>query len=223
MGVHDGHRDRLRSTFIEHGLDSFSELNTLELLLFYTRQRADTNPLAHALLDRFGSLSGVLNASFEELLEVNGIGENSAALIKLLPEIVKKAAGNEKRLPKQITNPDLAAEVLIPKFMFEEDEIAILLCLDANKRVIKSEEISRGVVNSVDLSSRRIAELALRSKASSVILSHNHPDGSLTPSTSDINTTKQLAQSLALLGIKLDDHIIIAGNAYSSLCTLGYL
>ena len=83
MGVHDGHRERLKERFIEHGLTSFNELNALEMLLFYAIPRKDTNPIAHALLDRFGSLNAVFDASVRELCEVEGIGQNAAVQARL--------------------------------------------------------------------------------------------------------------------------------------------
>ena len=88
--VHEGHRDRLRQRFLQEGLENFQDHNVLELLLFYSIPRKDTNEEAHNLINRFGSLSGVFDASFEELCEVKGIGENSAALIKIMPELFKK-------------------------------------------------------------------------------------------------------------------------------------
>lgn len=91
MGVHDGHRERLRWRFIEHGLKNFNELNSLELLLFFAIPRRDTNELAHTLLARFGTLAGVFDASYEELTSVPGVGENAAALIMLVPQILKKS------------------------------------------------------------------------------------------------------------------------------------
>ena len=90
MGVHDGHRERLKSRFLEHGIDSFNDLNALELLLFYAIPRRDTNVIAHALLDRFGGLSGVFEASVPELTDVPGVGENAALLLKLVPQMMKK-------------------------------------------------------------------------------------------------------------------------------------
>lgn len=222
MGVHDGHRGRLRGKFLENGLSGFDDITTLELVLFYSVPRQDTNPIAHRLLDRFGSLSGVLNASQEELYDA-GLSDSTVALLKLMPEVVKKSAQKEKRSVKRITSPELASEYLIPKFMFDRDEKALLLCLDSNKKIIRCDEIARGVVNTVDLNVRLIAEKALQSKASSVILSHNHPDGSLTPSADDISTTQQLSKSLSLIGIQLDDHLIISGDSFTSLRALGYM
>ena len=86
MGIHDGHRERMKKRFLEHGLDNFDDVNALELLLFYALPRKDTNALAHALLDRFGSLAGVLDASAADLLSVDGVGESIAGLLRLIPE-----------------------------------------------------------------------------------------------------------------------------------------
>ena len=222
MGVHDGHRGRLRDKFLENNLAGFDDITTLELLLFFSIPRRDTNPVAHRLLDRFESLAGVLNASREELY-AEGLSDSSVALIKLIPEIMKKSAQKDVSHAKRVTSPELAADYLIPKYMFERDEKALLLCLDANKKIIRCDEIAKGVVNTVDLNVRLIAEKALQSKASSVIISHNHPDGSLTPSSDDISTTKQLSASLNLLGIALDDHLIVSGDSFVSLRALGYM
>ena len=136
MGVHDGHRDRLKNRFIEHGIDSFNDLNALELLLFYAIPRRDTNVLAHDLLDKFGSLSGVFDAGLRELTEVPGIGENAALLIKLVPQMVKKcriSRVNDIRIFR--SSADLG-RFLVPHFMDERDELVLLLCLDSRKALI---------------------------------------------------------------------------------------
>lgn len=223
MGIHDGHRERLRKRYLEEGIESFDEINVLELLLFYAAPRVDTNPLAHRLLDAFGSLDGVLSASPEELKMVEGIGDSAAVLLKLIPDVVKKAAMRTKREGIQITSPRLAADYLLPKFFFEEDEKVLMLCLDANKRIIRCETVAEGVVNMVEMNVRKVAETALRAKASSVILAHNHPDGNVQPSREDIATTEQLSKALQLLGIALNDHVIVCEEDYVSLCELGYL
>ena len=135
MGVHDGHRERLRARFAEHGLESFNELNALELLLCYAIPRRDTNELAHRLLDAFGSLSGVFQASMQELTSIPGIGENAAALILMVPQIVKKAHVSKAKETKIIRNSTDAGNYLLPYFLDEQDEIVMMLCLD-NKRAV---------------------------------------------------------------------------------------
>lgn len=223
MGVHDGHRERMRGRFIEHGLDNFNELNALELLLFYAIPRKDTNPIAHALLDRFGSLSGVFEASVRELTEVEGVGESAAALIMLIPQIVKKSVVSRSGSRPVIDTARQAAEYLVPRFLFEKDEFFLLLCLDSEKRLISCTEIGRGVVNAVDINVRRIAETALKNRASYVLISHNHPDGNPLPSREDDYVTKQVCSAMRAISIPLTDHLIISGENYSSYASSGMM
>ena len=223
MGIHDGHRERLRVNFIENGLDGFNELNSLELLLFYAIPRRDTNELAHRLLDRFGSLNGVFDASFYELMEVDGIGENAASLITLIPEIMRKSRISEVSDTKVITSSAAAGKYLVPRFLYQKIEILLLLCLDSQKRIISCVEVNRGVVNTVDANARRIVEMALKYRASSVIIAHNHPDGVAIPSREDDGTTQLIGRALASVGITLADHIIVAGESYASYADSGMM
>ena len=223
MGVHDGHRDRQRARFLEYGLDNFNDLNALELLLFYAIPRRDTNEIAHALLECFGSLEGVFYASERELLQVPGIGTNAAALIRLVPQLMKKSALSRPDRREVIMNSSDAGRYFVPRFMYEQDEVVYLLCLDGQKRVIKCAEMGRGVVNCVETSIRRIVETALKYKSSSVILAHNHPDGLALPSSEDDMVTKQVSTALALVGVSLEDHIIVAGDDFVSFADSGIM
>lgn len=221
MGVHDGHRKRLKERFLEHGLDNFNELNALELLLFYAVPRRDTNELAHALLERFENLQGLFEASYEELCELPGVGEAVAGLIMLVPQLYKKSFVTVGNKIETICNSSDAGKYLIPKFMLHREEIMLLVCLDSQKRVIACVELARGVVNSVNTSVRLVVETALKKRACSVILAHNHPDGFAIPSREDELVTQQLASSLSLVGVKLDDHIIVAGEDFVSFADSG--
>ena len=223
MGVHDGHRDRLRQSYLEHGLMSMNDINALELLLFYAIPRRDTNEIAHRLLDRFGSLDGVFSASAEELIEVDGIGENAAALLTLIPEIMKKSRVSKTREIRQIRSSDEAGAYLLPYFLNERDEVVYLLCLDTKRAVICCAEMSRGVVNSVDTGIRRIVEKALKARACSAIIAHNHPDGIALPSREDEVFTRALFNALETVGIRLEDHIIVAEDDYISMADTGLL
>lgn len=223
MGVHDGHRARLRETFLEHGLQSMNDINALELLLFYALPRRDTNETAHLLLERFGSLHGVFSAPFEDLREVDGIGDYAAALITLVPEIMKKSSLSRSREIRQIRSSAEAGEYLLPYFMNEQDEVVYMLCLDTKRAVICCAEMGRGVVNTVDANIRRMVEKALKVKASSVILAHNHPDGIAIPSREDDIFTKALYNALETVGIRLEDHIIVADEDYISLADSGMM
>ncbi len=223
MGVHDGHRDRLRKSYLEHGLMSMNDINALELLLFYAIPRRDTNEIAHHLLERFGSLDAVFSAPVEELREVDGIGESAAALITLIPDIMKKSRLSKSREIRQIRSSEDAGAYLLPYFMNEKDEVVYLLCLDSKRAVICCTEMGRGVVNSVDASIRRIVEKALKVRACSAIIAHNHPDGIALPSREDDVFTRALYNALETVGIRLEDHIIIADEDYISVADTGML
>ena len=223
VDVHDGHRERLRARFAEHGLESFNELNALELLLCYAIPRRDTNELAHRLLDAFGSLSGVFQASMQELTSIPGIGENAAMLILMVPQIVKKAHVSKAKETKIIRNSTDAGNYLLPYFLDEQDEIVMMLCLDNKRAVICCREMGRGVVNCVDANIRRMVETALKVKTTTVIIAHNHPNGVALPSREDDNFTRTLYRSLGLLGITLEDHIIVANDEFVSLADSGVM
>lgn len=223
MGVHDGHRERLRQSYLEHGLQSMNDINALELLLFYAIPRRNTNELAHRLLERFGNLDGVFSAPVEDLCEVEGIGENAAALITLIPEIMKKSRLSKSREIKQIRSSEDAGAFLLPYFMNEKDEVVYLLCLDSKRAVICCAEMGRGVVNTVDANIRRMVEKALKVRACSAIVAHNHPDGVAIPSREDDVFTKCLYNALETVGIRLEDHIIVAGEDYISIADTGMM
>lgn len=224
MGVHDGHRDRLRQNFIENGgISGFSDLNALELLLFYAIPRRDTNPVAHSLLNRFGSLHGVLTATEQELLEVEGIGENAVVLLRLVPQIVKKSEVSKTREIKIIASSSDAGRYCVPRFMFEEDEVVLMLCLDGQHRLRKCVEVGRGAANAVEANLRLITETALRCKACFVVIAHNHPDGIALPSPEDNAATKQIITALEPLGIEVFDHIIVSGEDFVSYADSGML
>lgn len=223
MNVHDGHRERIRRRYKEHGLESFGEITALEFLLFFSIPRQDTNVLAHRLIERFGSLSGVLGASMHELMEVPGVGEGTAMLITLVPQLFKLANVESAKKTPSIKNSRDAVKYLAPRYMLEADEVLYLLCLDSKKQVISCAEISRGVVNSVQTNNRRIVELALKHRAASVIIAHNHPERIAEPSREDDAVTRQIYSALALVGIPLDDHIILSGEHFISYADAGVI
>ena len=185
MGVHDGHRSRMKERFRGHGLENFNDINALELLLFYAAPRRDTNGMAHALLERFGSFSAVLEANEQELLAVPGIGENAVTLLRLIPEVSRRYLLDKTPSNEPIDSAEAAGHYFIPRFMYETEEIVYALLLDARKRPIHCAAISRGTVDAAEVNARRLAELALQYRASAVILAHNHRSGVALPSVED--------------------------------------
>ncbi len=222
MSIHNGHRQRLRDRFRKEGLDNFDELYVLELLLFYCIPRADTNPLAHRLLDRFGSLTGVLNASAEEIEKVEGASANTATFLSLITQVgryyqIKRFdAGEILRTTEQCGN------YLVPYFFGRERETVFLLCLDAKCKVICCKKVGEGSVNSANIPVRRVVEMALSANATSVVLAHNHPSGLAIPSLDDVQTTHRMAAALETVEIALADHIIVSGDDYVSIVQSQY-
>lgn len=217
MGEHDGHRDRLRKKFLDHGLDVLSDHEVLELLLFYAVPRRDTDTLARALLKEFGSIRAVLDAKPSELKRIPGIGDNAAVLLQLMTPLARRyQLSRETRSIRLATTAD-CGKFMMPYFFGCNLEQIYLLCLDVQCRVITCRLLEEGSQCYVNLPIRRAAEIAMDSCAASVILAHNHPAGLALPSDQDLVTTLQLEQTLRSLDIILADHIIVAGNDFVSL------
>ena len=175
--VHAGHRARLRERFLREGLDGFSEHEVLELLLTYAIPYKDVNPLAHALIARFGSLAGVLEADAAELRQVSGIGENAAVLLSLMPALLgryQKSAMGERPILSNFAQAQTFCGAL---FFGAHDERFYIVCLDKSARVIHTEMLHRGTIDEVAVYPRPVVEIALRHHAHAVLLAHNHPGG----------------------------------------------
>jgi len=217
MGIHDGHRQRMKQRFLRHGLENFDDVNVLELLLYFALPRQDTNPLAHRLLNRFGSLSGVLDASESQLCSVEGVGDNVAALIRLIPAVSQRYMLDKTPSKEIVDSVTAAGRYFLPRFMYEQEEVLYALFLNARKAVLSCREMNRGCIHAVEIPVRRLVEHALELHASYVVLAHNHPSGVLTPSREDEQTTYTIRDALALVDVELLDHVIVSGCEYSSL------
>ena len=215
--MHDGHRGRLKERFLREGLDNFEQHNILELLLFYVIPRKDTNEIAHRLIEKFGSISRVVEASTEELTEINGIGENAAIFLKLIPEFARRYVEDKASFDNILNSTAKAGQYLLPKFIGRTDENIMAVMLDSKCRVLSCSIVNEGSVNSANLNIRKLVELCLKSKAVSVVLSHNHPNGLAIPSDSDIETTWKVKRALEYVGIKLLDHVIVAESDFVSM------
>lgn len=221
MSIHEGHRQRLRTRFLQEGLDQFNQIQALELLLFYCVPRKDTNPLAHALLEYFGSFNAVLDATPKELMKVEGVGENIAMFLSLMKETWRYYNVQSAQTNKSLTTVEQCGDYLLPYFVNRDVETVFLLCLDAKCKVICCRLIGEGSVNSASISVRKIVETALNVNATSVVLAHNHPSGVAIPSLEDIQTTKCVARALHAVEIVLVDHIVVAENDYVSISMSG--
>ncbi len=210
--IHKDHRKRVKERFCREGLDNFNEINVLELLLFYCVQRRDTNPLAHRLLDHFGKLSNVLEATREELMQVEGVTENIAVYLSFIKDVSRYYMVNQSEKPVVLTSIDECAKYIRPYFVGRPVETVFLLCLDAKCKVICCKKVSEGGVNSAPISSRKVVEMAILSKATSVVLAHNHPSGIAVPSVEDVQVTGRICTTLKGVDVTLVDHIVFGDD-----------
>lgn len=221
QSVHKGHRDRLKQRFLEEGLDNFTDIQVLELLLFYAIPVKDTNPLAHALLEHFGSLSQVLEADVEELKKVPGIKDHAATLLALVTHLCRYYQVSSAQQTQILTTLEDCGRYLVPRFFGRTKETVFLLCLDAKCKVLCCKEIGEGSVNTASISVRKVMETALAANATTVVLAHNHPSGIAVPSNEDIQTTQRIAAALHAVEIHLADHIVVAEGDYVSMVQSG--
>lgn len=220
--LHNGHRQRLRGRYRREGLDGFADHEVLELLLFYAIPYQDTNPLAHRLLERFGSLAGVLDAPEEELLKVKGIGENAALLLKILPDIYRRYQISQQKDVQLIAGENDAAAYLQSRFIGKKQECVLLMLLNSRHQVLFCDEVSEGTATTANIYVRRIVQKAVRYDAVFAFLAHNHPSGEILPSVQDLEATQLIAQALKNVNVQLVDHFIISQKDYLSLKQSGY-
>lgn len=223
MNMHEGHRKRMRERFRKDGLTGFASHEILELLLFYARARGDVNPLAHRLLEVFGSLRGVLEAPPEQLMQVEGVGEETATFLGLMVPVFRKYQEAMDEKPLYLTRrveAERFCHALLVGLRFERLQ---LISLSAAGMVIGTRVVGEGGVNEVHAYPRHVVEAALNHNACSVVLCHNHPGGTPEPSEADLLVTREIEAVLRHLGIRLMDHIIVAGNMTYSMSLHGQI
>ena len=214
--IHKGHRQRLRERFRRQGLSGFAEHEVLELMLTYAIAQRDVNPIAHALIDRFGSLAAVLEADAGELMRVPGVGEQAATLIALMPELFGCYQRSLQGARPVIATYSDAVRYCMSLFFGAREEEVYLICLDQSGRVLHPALLRRGTIDRVSIYPREVVELALRYRAHAVLLAHNHPSGSTCASQADQTVTERIARALALVEVRLVDHLIIGGQSACS-------
>ncbi len=223
MGIHDGHRERMRRRFLENDLDGFADHEALELLLYYVIPRGDVNPIAHALMDRFGSLSGVFSAPAELLVQVEGVGERTAMLLRLVPQIARKARLSDLKRELALNTREQVGAYLLELFSRERNEAVYQICLDGKGKLLACRRLGEGSATAVTLDVRSVVQNAILCSASSVILAHNHPSGVALPSKEDQAATLRVREALATVDVRLEDHIIVADHDFISFSESGFL
>lgn len=214
--IHKGHRERLRQMAERTGLDKLPEHQILELLLSYVIPQKDTNPLAHKLINKFGSLAGVFEANKKDLEKVDGIGDVTASFLLTcaqIPQIYK----NSKITGKQIiTCPKQCIEYLQDIAVVDSTEKFYLTCLNSRCEVIKTESFNNGNNSKIAVDIREIVSIVLGQKSTGIIVCHTHPQGEAKPSQEDISFTNKLYKTMQMLGIRLLDHVILSHDTHFS-------
>ncbi len=210
---HKGHRNRLRQKVMKYGIDSLAQHEVMELILFNSIAQKNTNDLAHALIDEFGSVSRVLDAPAELLIKIKGISETTVLMLKSIPQIARYYM-QDKNVEKfvKITNNDEVYDYIKDMYIGEVVEVARAIYLSNAGRILGCEVLSRGIVNSTQVNARQVVEHCIKYNATQVILVHNHPSGNAHPSGDDFVITKNVCIALKSINSRLTDHLIIAND-----------
>lgn len=214
--AHSGRRQRVRDRYFREGLSSFEEHEVLELLLYYSIPMKDTNVLAHRLLKEYGSLANLMEADPKELMDRCKLSPITSTLITMIPPLSRRYLVSRHREKLTIDSTTKAGDYVKSLFVGYSYEVFQVILLNSKNQVNHACVIHEGTINEAAVYPRMIVEAALRHKAVSVIIAHNHPGGTKTPSSADISVTKKIRTALEAISIRLMDHIIIAGNTYTS-------
>ena len=215
--LHQGHRQRMRTRVDQHGLESLAPHEALEYILYITNARRDTNGLAHDLIERFGDFAGVLEATEEDLLTVEGVGPATARMLHLLPQISRYYTQSSMHGRKSLKTTEELADYLMKQFAGAAQERALLAALDSRSRIKGLFWLRDGTSDRVSLELKDVVAAALKGGTDSVVLCHNHPNGMALPSREDIQATENIVRALGLVKVHLRDHIILTETEYFSM------
>ncbi len=214
--AHNGHRDRMRERFLQEGPDGLADHELLEMLLYGVIPRGNTNPMAHGLLEEFGSFSNLLEADPAEIAKASGVGMKTAVFLSLLHELARRYQREKLKQKDAITSSMRAAAYCCALMAHCVTERFYVICLDSRRRVIHTAKVAEGTVVETIVYPRTVMEVVLRHRAAGVVFCHNHPGGNVHPSFDDISLTMKLRKMLDMVGIPVVDHIIVGENKYFS-------
>lgn len=208
--IHKKHRQRMKATFLKHGFSAFSDIEKLEFILYFAIAQKDTNPIAHNLINEFGSFDKVLEAPISALRDVEGVGEHSAILINLMLQIAAEygKSKNEDIIKGSLSAKNYAANLFKGAFVEE----FYVICLNTANRVLTTKLISKGTASAVPVDIRSLTNVALINQCERIIICHNHPKGKARPSDEDLTFTSKILFSCIINNIEVLDHIIVAEN-----------
>jgi len=218
-----GHRDRIRQRIMKGDGSHLDDYEVLEILLCAFIPRVDVRPIAKTMVDRFGTVSAALAAAPERLMEIDGVGEATAAYIRATNLLLQRAAADQVKERTVISNWAALLNYVKQQLRHEKSEQARVLYLDRKNKLIADEVAGRGTVDHAPIYPREIARRALELSASAVILVHNHPSGDPTPSRADIDLTRDIERALAPLEIKVHDHLVVGAKETVSMKAKGLI
>lgn len=220
--MHDNHRQRMMERCLRTGFASFADHEVLEMLLYYSKPRGDTNETAHMLLERFGRIDTVFEASAEELMQIDGVGQHSAVLMQLIRESARRYTRAAMQSRKRFTHIRDVAEFANACFVGATTEQLYLFLFNNGMEMIDFVLLTTGAINSAEIPTRLMLEKAILKKASCAVLAHNHPHGMAVPSDSDIQLTYHAAEVLQLINIPLLEHLVFAENRFTCIMKTHY-
>jgi DNA repair protein RadC len=217
------HRARMRAKLLSFGPEALADHELLEMTLFLALPRRDTKPIAYRLLARFGSFANAIAAPAAQIEAVDGMGEASAAALKIVQAAAQRLAKAEIIGRPVLSNWDALMDYLNAVMAREKIEQFRILFLDNKNRLIADEAQARGTVNHTPVYPREVVRRALELQAAAIILSHNHPSGDPTPSRDDIVMTQQIVEAAKTLSIAVHDHVIVGNGTWLSFRQEGLL
>lgn len=210
-----GHRQRLRDRFLERGLEGFSDAEVLELLLSFGTPRSDCKGAARSALEHFGSLAAVLEASLTGLQEIKGIGPKNGFAVHFIQAVARRYLKERLRGKRYLHSSSQVRDYLLHSLRGLKKEVLTVIYLDSSHAILNTETVAEGTVNVNTVYPRELVKKALQENASAMIIAHNHPSGSLDPSSQDLQLTRTLSLLGSLMQIQLLDHIIIGNGSFS--------
>lgn len=208
--IHAAHRARMKKIFLERGFDSFTEIQKVEYFLFFAVPFKDTNPLAHRLLDEFKNINGILNASYEKLMSIEGVGEHVAIFLKTTLAVIGDYHKGSIEEKVKINGTNSACSYCKSLFVGKQYEELIIICLNSQNDIIYTKTISKGGLSKINVELSDITKFVLNSNCERIIVTHNHPVGTPEPSDEDYSFTSRLYLNLGLNNIDLLDHIVVS-------------
>jgi DNA repair protein RadC len=218
-----GHRERVRKRFLQQGLQGFQDYEALELLLLFVARQQDMKPIAKALIERFGSFKNVLDASPEELEDIEGVGPVAVTLIHFVKQAAARYLQQTSQVRFSLESPETLIEHCIVSMGAEPNEKFRVICLDSNFAIVDEKDVAEGTIDQATVYPRKVMEIALATKATALVFVHNHPDGNVMPSDFDKTLTRGLVLAAKTMNVSVYDHIIVSRDTHFSFRENGLL